>query len=145
MWWIGDNYAANLGPTRALRLVPLRTFVDRGIKWGGGSDYGVTPFPARYGLWASVARRTLNATYGPTPFGVKESIDIKTALRSYTMWAAHQLFLDDRIGSIEVGKDADIAVWDRDLYTVAANDLKDLTCELTMFRGKVVYRAGGVP
>ena len=145
MWWIGDNYAANLGPTRALRLVPLRTFVDRGIKWGGGSDYGVTPFPARYGLWASVARRTLNATYGPTPFGVKESIDIKTALRSYTMWAAHQLFLDDRIGSIEVGKDADIAVWDRDLYTVAANDLKDLTCELTLFRGKVVYRASGGP
>jgi predicted amidohydrolase YtcJ len=145
MWWIGDNYAANLGPTRALRLVPLRTFVEKGIRWAGGSDYSVTPFPARYGLWASVARRTLNATHGPTPFGLKESIDIKTALRSYTMWAAHQLFLDDRIGSIEVGKDADIAVWDRDLYTVPSDDLKDLTCELTVFRGKVVYRASGAP
>jgi len=145
IWWIGDNYAANLGPARALRLSPLRTFVNKGIKWAGGSDYGVTPFPARYGLWASVARRTLNATYGPTPFGVKESIDIKTALRSYTMWAAHQVFLDDRIGSIEVGKDADIAVWDRDLYSVPTDDLKDLKCELTVFRGKVVYRASGAP
>jgi predicted amidohydrolase YtcJ len=145
IWWIGDNYAANLGPTRALRLSPLRTFVEKGIKWAGGSDYGVTPFPARYGLWASVARRTLNATYGPTPFGVKQSIDIKTALRSYTIWAAHQLFLDDRIGSIEVGKDADIAVWDRDLYSVPTDDLKDLKCELTVFRGKVVYRASGAP
>jgi predicted amidohydrolase YtcJ len=145
MWWIGDNYAANLGPARALRLVPLRSFVERGIKWAGGSDYGVTPFPARYGLWASVARRTLNATYGPTPFGIKEAIDIKTALRSYTLWAAHQLFLDDRIGSIEVGKDADIAVWDRDLYNVPTDDLKDLRCELTVFRGRVVYRASGAP
>ena len=105
----------------------------------------MTPFPARYGLWASVARRTLNGTHGSTPFGLKESIDIKTALRSYTMWAAHQLFLDDRIGSIEVGKDADIAVWDRDLYTVPGDALKDLTCELTVFRGKVVYRASGAP
>jgi predicted amidohydrolase YtcJ len=145
MWWIGDNYAANLGPARALRLSPLRTFVEKGIKWAGGSDYGVTPFPARYGLWASVARRTLNGTYGPTPFGVKESIDIKTALRSYTRWAAHQVFLDDRIGSIEAGKDADIAVWDRDLYTVPTDALKDLKCELTLFRGKVVYRASGAP
>ena len=34
MWWIGDNYAANLGPTRALRLVPLRTFVDKGHQMG---------------------------------------------------------------------------------------------------------------
>ncbi len=48
------------------RSAPTST---RGIKWGGGSDYGVTPFPARYGLWASVARKTLNGTYGATPFG----------------------------------------------------------------------------
>jgi predicted amidohydrolase YtcJ len=140
MWWIGDNYAANLGPARALRLSPLKTFLDRGIKWAGGSDYSVTPFPARYGLWASVARRTLNGTYGATPFGLKESIDIRTALRSYTIWAAHQIFLDDRIGSIEVGKDADMAVWDRDLYAVPTAELKDMKCELTLLRGKVVYR-----
>ena len=90
--------------------------------------------------WASVARRTLNGTYGATPFGLKESIDIRTALRSYTIWAAHQIFLDDRIGSIEVGKDADMAVWDRDLYAVPTAELKDMKCELTLLRGKVVYR-----
>jgi predicted amidohydrolase YtcJ len=141
MWWIGDNYAGNLGPVRAQRLSPLRTFLDRGITWGGGSDYGVTPFPARYGLWSSVARRTLQGTFGATPFGTKESIDVRTALRSYTIWAAHQIFLDDRVGSIEVGKDADIAVWDRDPYTVPTDALKDMKCELTLFRGTVVYRA----
>jgi predicted amidohydrolase YtcJ len=140
MWWIGDNYAANLGPVRALRLSPLRTFVDKGIKWASGSDYSVTPFPARYGLWASVARQTLHGTFGSTPFGVKESIDVRTALRSYTAWAARQMFLEDRIGSIEVGKEADIAVWDRDLYTVPADQLKDLKCELTLFRGAIVHR-----
>ena len=138
-WWLGDNYAGNLGPERGLRLNPFRTYVRKGIIWAGGSDYGVTPFPARYGLWSSVARKTLNATYGATPFGTAESVDIKTALRSYTIWAAHQIFMENRVGSIEAGKDADIAVWDRNMYEVPTDALKDLKCELTLFRGKVVH------
>ena len=140
MWWIGDNYAGNLGPQRGVRLSPFQTYLRKGIKWAGGSDYPVTPFPARYGLWSSVARKTLNGTYGATPFGVQEAVDVKIALRSYTAWAARQLFLDDRIGSIEVGKDADIAVWDRDPYSVPTDSLKDMKCELTLFRGQIVYR-----
>ena len=141
MWWIGDNYAGNFGPARNQRLKPFRTFVRKGVVWGGGSDFGVTPFPARYGLWASVARATLNGTYGPTPFGTDESVDIKTALRSYTIWAARTIFLDDRVGSIEAGKDADVAVWDRNPYQVPTSALKDMRCELTLVRGNVVYRA----
>lgn len=145
MWWIGDNYAGNLGPERAPRLEPFKTFQQKGIRWAGGSDYGVTPYPARYGLWSSVARKTLNGTFGATPFGTKESVDIRTALRSYTIWAAHQMFLEDRVGSIEPGKDADIAVWDRDLYTVPTDALKELTCELTLLGGRVVYRRPASP
>jgi len=140
LWWLGDNYTANLGPARSQRLKPFRTFREQGIRWAGGSDYAVTPFAARYSLWASVARKTLNGTYGLQPFGTKESVDIKTALRAQTIWAAHQMFLDDRIGSIEIGKDADLAVWDRDMYTVPTDALKDLKCLMTLFRGTVVYR-----
>ena len=140
LWWIGDNYAANLGPDRGKRLKPLRTFVRKGVRWSGGSDYSVTPFPARYGLWSSVVRETLNGTHGRTPFGMDEAIDIKTALRSYTQWAAHSMFLDDRIGTIEVGKDADLAVWDKNPYAVPAASLKDLVCEMTFVRGRVVYK-----
>jgi hypothetical protein len=139
-WWIGDNYAANLGPDRGLRLNPFRTYVRKNIRWAGGSDYPVTPFPARYGIWASVTRKTLNGTFGATPFGTAEAVDVKTALRSYTAWAAHQIFLENRVGTIEVGKDADIAVWDRNMYTVPADQLKDLACEMTLFRGNVVYK-----
>jgi predicted amidohydrolase YtcJ len=141
LWWLGDTYTANLGPARSQRLKPFHTYTERGIRWAGGSDYSVTPFAARYSLWASVARRTLYGTYGAQPFGTKESVDIRTALRAQTIWAAHQMFLDDRTGSIEVGKEADLAVWDRDLYTVATDQLKDLRCELTLLRGAPVYRA----
>ena len=143
MWWIGDTYAGNLGPERCLRLIPFRTYLAKGIEWGGGSDYSVTPFPARYGLWASVVRRPLRGVYGTQPFGAAEAIDVHAALRSYTIWAAHQLFLEDRIGSIEPGKDADIAVWDRDLYTMPAEEIPNMKCELTLVGGRVVHRAEG--
>jgi hypothetical protein len=96
--------------------------------------------PARYGLWASVARETLLGTYGRQPFGTAESVDVHAALRSYTVWAAHQLFIDQEAGSLEAGKSADIAVWDRDPYAVPTAALKDLSCELTLYRGRVVYR-----
>jgi predicted amidohydrolase YtcJ len=144
-WWIGDTYAGNFGPERGARLNPYKTYLSKGIHWGGGSDFFVTPYPARFGIWASIARQTLKGVYGAHPFGTAESVDVHAALRSYTTWAARQLFLEDRVGSIELGKDADIAVWDRDLYTVPTDDLKDMKCEMTIFGGQIVYRATGTP
>ena len=140
LWWIGDTYAGNFGPKRNLRLEPFKSYQKAGVIWGGGSDYNVTPYAARYGLWASVVRETQTGAYGKTPFGMAESIDIRTALKSYTIWAAHQMFLDQRIGSLELGKDADIAVWDRNMYSVPAAQLKDLVCEMTLLAGRVVYK-----
>jgi predicted amidohydrolase YtcJ len=140
-WWIGDNYAGNFGPARSQRLNPFATYLRRGLVWAGGSDYDVTPLPARYGLWSSVVRQTLQGTYGRTPFGQAESVDIHVALRSYTGWAAKQLYLEDETGSLEVGKSADIAVWDQNPYTLPARELEHLRCVLTLYRGKVVWAA----
>ena len=140
-WWIGDLYAANFGPARAQRLLPLKTFQDRGIKWTGGSDFGVTPLPARLGIWSAIERETLQGSYGFHPFGTAESIDVHAALRAYTAAAARQLFLEHQIGSIEAGKDADIAVWDKDWYSAPSQELKDIKCTMTLFHGKFVFGA----
>jgi hypothetical protein len=140
-WWIGDTYAGNFGPERAQRLMPLKTYLDKGILWGGGSDYPVTPLAARYGLWSSVERETLKGTYGRHPFGTAEAVDIHAALRSYTLWAARQLFLDSRTGSLEQGKDADIAVWDKNPYAMPPEELRNLRCEITLLAGEVVFDA----
>jgi predicted amidohydrolase YtcJ len=141
MWWIGDNYAGNLGPDRAQRLEPLKTLLSRGVQWTGGSDFFVTPVAARYGLWAAVERETLKGTYGSHPFGSAEAVDAHAALRAYTAAAARQLFLEDKIGSLEPGKEADIAVWDRNFYTMPPAELKATKCEMTLFHGKVVYES----
>ncbi|HTS08121.1 MAG TPA: amidohydrolase [Candidatus Eisenbacteria bacterium] len=145
LWWIGDNYAGNYGPKRNPILIPLKTMQERGIIWSGGSDYSVTPLPARYGIWASVARQTAKGTYGPNPFGMGEAVDIHTALRSYTAWGARQMFLENKIGSLEAGKRADVAIWDRDVYSVPTDQIKDMKCLMTLVDGEIVYRATGSP
>src|SRR5215472_4099740 len=141
LWWIGDLYAANYGPKRSQRLEPFKTLYSRGILWSGGSDYYVTPVAARYRLWASLARETAKGVYGLHPFGTAEAVDIHTALRSYTSWGSRQMFLEDKIGSLEVGKKADIAIWDRDPYSVPTGQIKDLKCLMTLLDGEVVYTA----
>ena len=137
LWWIGKTISASLGPDRLPRTMPLKTYLDHSVRWGGGSDYYVTPLAARYGLWASVERETLAGTH---PFGTSEAIDIHTALRSYTAWAAPLLFLEDKVGTLEPGKRADIAIWDSNLYTIPSEKLKDIKCEMTIFNGKIVYK-----
>jgi len=141
-WWIGDTYAGNFGAERSLRLNPFHTFQQKGIRWGGGSDFDVTPFPARYGIWASMARQPMLGVYGADPYGRAEAVDVRTALRSFTLWNAHQMFLEDKIGSLEVGKYADIAVWNVDLYTAPAEDIKNMQCQMTLLQGEVVYQLG---
>lgn len=142
MWWIGNLYVASFGPKREARLMPYKTYTQKNIIWAAGSDFFVTPFPARYGLWSSVVRKTQTGTQ---PFGMSESVDIHTALKSYTIWAAHQLFLENRVGSIEVGKEADLAVWDRDLYSVPSDELKHLKCKLTLLHGQIVFQSPDAP
>jgi predicted amidohydrolase YtcJ len=141
-WWIGDNYAGNFGPVRSQRLNPFATYLKRGILWAGGSDYDVTPLPARYGLWASIARAPLQGTYGARPFGEQEAVTIKTALKSYTQWAARQLFLENETGTLEAGKSADVAIWEQNPLVIPAAQIKSLHCAMTLYRGRVVWSDG---
>ena len=61
------------------------------------------------------------------------------AIRSITLWPAQILNVADRVGSIAIGKDADIAVWDHNPYTMSTEGLKDLKCVLTLVGGRIVY------
>lgn len=139
LWWLGDALPGAFGPERSQHLMPFATYRKNGMIFAGGSDYGVTPLPARYGLWASVAREPLKGTFGPHPFGTDESVDVHTALKSYTIWAARQIFSEKETGSVEAGKWADLAIWDRNPYAVPPADLKEMRCMATLYKGKVVF------
>ena len=139
LYFLGDSLPAAFGPEQSQHVMPFATYRKRDIIFAGGSDFPVTPFPPQFGLWASVAREPLKGTFGVHPFGTAESVDVHVALRSYTAWAARQIFLEKETGTIEAGKWADLAVWDRNPYSVPTSDLKDMKCTMTLYKGKVVF------
>lgn len=61
-------------------------------------------------------------------------------VRSGLKRLSHQMFLEKKTGSIEVGKYADIAIWDTDLYTAEPEAIKTMQCQMTLLEGEVVYQ-----
>jgi predicted amidohydrolase YtcJ len=70
-----------------------------------------------------------------------ERLDIDTLIRGYTIDAAWQLRLEDEIGSLEVGKKADLVVLDRNLFETDAYEIHETGVLMTMLDGDVVYMA----
>ena len=70
-----------------------------------------------------------------------ERIDIETAIRGYTIDAAYQLHMEDEIGSLEVGKKADLVVLDRNLFDSDPYDIHRTVVVMTLMDGEIVYEA----
>ena len=73
-------------------------------------------------------------------WGKAEAVDRRTMLRMYTINGAEYMLRADRIGSIEVGKFADLAVLDKDFLAVPDDQLKTIKALLTVVGGKVVWQ-----
>ncbi len=70
-----------------------------------------------------------------------ERITLDQALKAYTLDSAYVLDLEKQIGSLEVGKLADIVVLEKDLYKIPPADISTTKVKLTMMNGNVTYRA----
>ena len=68
-----------------------------------------------------------------------ERLDIATLIRGYTLDAAWQLRMADKIGSIEVGKNADMVVLDKNLFDVYTYSIHQTEVVMTIFAGEVIY------
>ena len=87
-----------------------------------GTDFPIEDISPIYTFYAAVARKHLDGTPAEG-FQMENALTREQALRSITIWVAKGCFLEDRKGSIEVGKDADFVILDRDIMTVAENEI----------------------
>ena len=87
-----------------------------------GTDFPIEDISPIYTFYAAVARKHLDGTPAEG-FQMENALTREQALRSITIWVAKGCFLEGRKGSIEVGKDADFVILDRDLMTVAENEI----------------------
>lgn len=121
-----DEYLESiLGPERAQRLNPLRTFLEHGILLSFGSDAPCTaPDPI---VWIDKAVNNANAD---------EAISVQDALRMCTINGYHATFDDRERGSLEKGKVADMVLLSGDLYTVPKESLSTLKVEKLILGGQ---------
>lgn len=117
---------------------PFRTIVDHGIQAGMHGD-GVHIAPLN--PWSHI----YFATTGVNSFGDRvngdQQITRQEALRLFTKGNSWYLRMEEKIGTVEPGKLADLAVLDRDYFTVPDADIKKIRSVLTVVDGRVVYDA----
>lgn len=89
-----------------------------------GTDFPIEEISPIYTFYAAVARKHLDGTPSEG-FQMENALTREQALRSITYWVAKGCFLEDRKGSIEVGKDADFVMLDRDLMTAEEQEILD--------------------
>jgi predicted amidohydrolase YtcJ len=144
MPWAGQR----LGPERLAGTYAWTRFHRLGVVVPFGSDFPVESVDPRRGLFAAVTTRAPggggNLGGGP-PGGFRpdQRLSREQALRGFTLHAAYGMFAEDRLGTIELGKVADLTVFDRDLRTCSEDELLTAKVLLTVVGGQVVYDGRG--
>lgn len=128
-----------LGEARLDGAYAWRKALDAGGRLALGSDFPVESPDPRLGLYAAITRQSP----GGSPEGgwlPGERLTREEALRGFTLDAAWSLFLDDEVGSLEVGKRADLTVFAADPMTVPEVALPAVPVDLTVVDGVIVFR-----
>lgn len=129
-----------LGPERAAWQYPFESLRRSGARLAFGSDWSVSsPDPL---LEMDIAVNRSEPDGNPEPLLPNERVSLDTAIEAFTMGSAYVNHLEEVTGSIEVGKFADLAVVDRDLFDPDIRRTSEAKVVLTMVEGDVVYEAG---
>lgn len=106
-----------------------------------GTDFPIEDISPLKTFYASVVRKNLNGE--PTGgFQMENALTKEEALKSITIWAAKAGFLEAKIGSIEVGKNADYVIIDTDLMTCSDNEILRARILKTVLGGVAVFDSG---
>mgnify|MGYP003493343195 FL=1 len=140
-WALGEVYSIDLVQPYVSAFAyryqyPAQSLKKAGATIAGASDWPVSSPSPWLAIYHAVTRKG--------PLGVlnaKEGIDRESMFYAYTINAAKALNLQDQIGSLEPGKQADMIILDRDVFTVSDDQLLETKVLQTLFAGKPVFTA----
>ena len=121
---VTDMYTERLGPGH--QISPLRSMFEIGIPVGIGSDGPLNPF---FGMFAALAH----------PTRMTEAVDAATFLRAHTIGSARAEGADHEKGMLRPNYLADIAVLDRDVFSLTGPEIMDTRSKLTIIGGEIVH------
>ena len=126
--------AQRLPPERHGEIVPLRSLLNAGVKVSLATDnVPVSPFLP---IWQTVARTSYQTK---ERIGASEALSRADALRCATVGGAYLTFDENKKGSLEVGKLADVAVVSADPLVTEESSIPDTHSLMTMVGGRIVH------
>ncbi len=135
-YW-GDVIVDGLfGEERGSRWMPAGSAVATGMRISLHNDPPVTPEEPLRNISVAATRKAPSGRV----LGPEQCLTVEQAIRAQTIDAAWQLFSDDVVGSLEVGKYADLVVLSADPRTVPPEQIADLEVRATYLAGRQVYR-----
>jgi predicted amidohydrolase YtcJ len=140
MAYQGEYFVERYGAAAAEATPPVAKILASGVKTSAGTD---ATRVASYNPWVSLAWLVTGRTVGGLQITPNRNcLDRETALRMWTenvTWFSNE---EGKKGRIAVGQLADLMVPDRDYFACPGAEIADITSELTIVGGKVVYAAG---
>jgi predicted amidohydrolase YtcJ len=140
MPWAEDR----LGPSRILGAYAWRSLLNCGSIVPGGSDAPVESPNPLWGFYAAITRQDRSG-HPPGGWRPEQRMTREEALKSYTVWAAYAGFQENVKGALEQGKWADLVVLSDDVMKIDPAKILDVTVDLTVIGGVVVYSSGAIP
>lgn len=134
-YWGDRHRDIFMGPLRAANMSPARWAQDHGLRYSSHMDTPVTPMLPLQAVWSQVHR----ISHGGDVIGPEQRVDVMSALRAVTIDAAWQVFQDDRIGSLEPGKYADLVILSGNPLDNPMG-LRDLRVDQTLIGGATIFR-----
>ncbi len=131
-----------IGKERCKTSYAFRTFIDNGVKLCFGSDWNVAPLSPILGIYAAVARQTLDGKH-PEGWFPEQKISVAEAVECYTINNAYAEFAENEKGSITPGKLADFVVLSDNIFNIPPEKIKDVKVLMTVLGGKIIYKSSG--
>ncbi len=117
-----------------------RDLLNAGVHIANGTDVPVEPINPIANFYASVARKTLKGLPA-SGYEIDQKLSREETLKSMTLWNAYAAFEETEVGSISVGKRADMTVTDQNLMTIDESEILATKPVMTIVGGEIVYRA----
>jgi len=140
-----QNMLVRLGPERQSRMYRTKTVLREGGRVSFGTDWPAAGYFSTYkpldSIQVGVTRQLVGRPDAPVLGPLDERLTVAEAIHANTMGAAYQIRMDDKIGSIETGKFADLIVLDRNILEGDPHDIHKAKVELTLMNGKIRHQA----
>jgi len=120
----------------------FRDLISAGARIAIGTDMAVVECDPYLTIYKAVTRKDIDGSQY-SPYSIGQAMTLPEVLKGYTIGGAYNNRMEEKVGTLEAGKYADIIVADRNLFTIPTDELKDCRTILTVFNGRIVYDISG--